>query len=137
MPRLVVDTNVLVSAVFWPGPPRRVLDCIRRGLASAVVSVETLSEVFEVIARPKFSARISATGARPEVVEAEFTALLEPVAVTRPPSRPCTDPNDDKFLALAEAADADFLITGDAALLEMESIGRTRIVTVAQFLDAV
>lgn len=100
-------------------------------------SAPTWAELRAVFERPQFAARFEAVGLTPHLALAVIEADVHLVDCESPPSRSCADPDDDKFLALAEAADADYLITGDAALLELGCLGRTRIVTVAEFLDAV
>lgn len=46
----------------------------------------------------------------------------------------CRDPNDDFLLALAKTGKADYLLTGDKDLLELKNIGKTKIITISDFL---
>jgi putative PIN family toxin of toxin-antitoxin system len=137
MPRTVLDTNVLLSGLLYSGAPRRV---VARALAredQVVSSAATLQELAGVLARPPATRRAALAGVDLAAALAEYTTVADVVTVLCEPSVHCTDPDDDKFLALAEAVDADYLVTGDAALLAIGQIGRTRIVTAAQYLAVV
>ncbi len=111
--RLVVDTNVIVSGVYFSGPPYDILDAWRRGRIGFVVSPEILDEyrrVGEQLAT-KF----------PGVQVEAFLDLvtLRSRIVNAPPlkERVCSDPDDDKFLACAIASGTKIICSGDKALL--------------------
>lgn len=128
-PRAVLDTNVLLSAILFGGTPLQVIDAWRvRGLFDLVISPEILAEILVKLA-DRFKLPPSLVG--------EWQVLLS-VNVTRVVPihdvRVCRDPDDDKFLAAAAAAAADFLVTGDKDLLDIERFGTTRIVTPRVFL---
>jgi uncharacterized protein len=114
--RIVVDTNVFVSAVVLiESPPRRVLD---RVLADGIVllSEDTTRELAEVLFRPKFD-RYFGTKDREAflnqlVAVAEFIPIVQVV-------RECRDPRDDKFLEVALNGRADVIVTGDGDLLAL------------------
>ena len=84
-----------------------------------------------MVERPGFRKYFSLAEARALV--GDFTLIAECIEVTRTPPRICRDPKDDYLLALAKAAKADLLITGDADLLVLEKYGRTRILKPAVF----
>lgn len=52
--RVVLDTNVFISAIFWEGPPHEILTIVEEGKVRLAVSQETLDELFGVLARKKF-----------------------------------------------------------------------------------
>lgn len=115
--RIVLDTNVLVSALLFPGQ----LEWLRRawqgGSVVPLLSHDTAAELLRVLHYPKF--RLSAAERSElladllpycETIAEESTTLDIPL---------CRDPDDRKFLSLALAAQADALVTGDADLIEL------------------
>ena len=114
--RVVLDTNVAVSAALQPrSTPRRAFDiALRHG--TSLISVATLVELTEVLSRPRFS-RYLREDERLEflaalVRESELVEVTATVAV-------CRDPKDDKFLELAVSGAATHIISGDDDLLAM------------------
>ena len=129
--RLVVDTNVFVSGVFFGGPPYEILDAWRGRRVELLVSPETLAEY-------------GATGEElpresPGVDLDPWLRLLEARAtvIEAPPleRQVCTDPEDDKFLACAVAGRARFIATGDKALLRVSGYAGVTVVTPRRFVD--
>jgi uncharacterized protein len=116
--RVVFDPNVLVSAVITPvGPPAEALDAWRNGEFDLIVSPKLLDELEDVLLRPKFRAYVS-----PEQVGAYVEALAsEALAFEDPgdPPRVSPDPDDDYLIALARAAAADLLVSGDKHLTDL------------------
>lgn len=109
---LVVDTNVLVSALLHPGrtPDRCVTALLAHGGARVVVSAAVEAEYREVLARPKFRA------VPPERREALLDALLRSarrVAVVSASTVALLDEGDRTFVDLCLAAPADAVLTGN------------------------
>jgi putative PIN family toxin of toxin-antitoxin system len=129
MSRAVLDTNVLVSAILKDGNERRVL---RLGLAARfelVVSDAVLAEYEGVLKRPRF--RLSAADALRVVREIRAVAIAvdpDTVATGSP------DEDDNRFLECAEAAKAEYLVTGNTRHFPREW-KETRVVTARQFLE--
>jgi len=131
--RVVVVTNVVVSAILRERLPERViLFIIARPDFEWVASREILTEYREVLRRPKFGL--------PETVLSQwddrFRAAVAEWPVEVPVSFP-RDLKDAKFLACALAANADFFITGDQDFAEAGRLVRTKIVSVRQFDEMV
>jgi len=107
--RLVIDTNILVSAALKPeGLPRTVLVLAMTRPARLYVSQAILAEYCEVLSRREFKIR---RGLRQQLLQIlkNRAQLVDPVRglqVTK-------DPDDNKFLECADAARADYLITGN------------------------
>ena len=117
--RAVIDTNVLLSGLLWRGPPNGLLQHVRVGTVLLVSSPTLLAELADVIKRAKFDAILERTGTSRERLLAEVRRLAE---VIEPPplSQPvCRDPDDDHVLALALAANADVIVSGDNDLLSL------------------
>ena len=130
-PRLVIDTNVLVSRLLAPRsvPAEAVRGAVERGVL--LVSEPTMAELAAVLARAKFDAYVSVADRQ------QFLRLLGRIAVTVPVLhrvRACRDPNDDKFLEVAVNGDAETIITGDADLVAMGTYRAISIVTPGTYL---
>lgn len=128
--RFVLDTNVLVSAALLPEggvrryePTRLCVEAARRD-GVLLVSDATLAELRAVLLRPAFD-RFKPRAER-EAFLAAIAAEAEPVAPAEA-VRLCSDPDDDMFLAVALAGNADVLLTEDKAVLALRTVGRTRI----------
>lgn len=126
----MLDTNVVVAALLWSGPPRQLLRAARERRIDLVTSVPLLGELADVLARPKFTAKIAAS-------QCEVAGLVERYAalaiVVRPAPIPriAPDPDDDAVIAAAIAAKAEFIVTGDRALLSLAKHEGVRIVNVS------
>ncbi len=132
--RIVIDTNLLLSAFLWGGTPQRLIDAVRSNAAELVISQALLDEFATVIARPKFAAILARTTRMPASLVANLRTLAE--LVNAPPlSQPvCRDPKDDIVLACALAAQAQLISSGDEDLLSLKQFGDIPIVTAAQAL---
>lgn len=130
--RVVIDTNVLISAALTQtGPPRGVVDLVRADDGVLLFSVETFAELRHRILGPKFD-RYVGRGSR-----AAFVALLAAVAEWVPIAGAklgCRDATDDKILETALMGRADHLVTGDGDLLAMSPFHGIPIITPARFL---
>jgi putative PIN family toxin of toxin-antitoxin system len=130
--RAVVDTNILVSAFLFPGSkPSRAFRFVQEH-GTALASADTLLELYEVLMRRKFDRYVSR---KSRLVF--LGALSRIVAVVRPQEKitSCSDPKDNKFLEVAVAGDADAILTGDQALLDLHSFRGIDILTPAVFLN--
>jgi uncharacterized protein len=130
----VLDTNVLLSGLLWRGPSYALLEQVRSGSVTFLSSPELLAELSEVLARPKFDAIVSRSGTTRAHMLAQIRMLAE---VTDPPplTQPvCRDPDDDAVLALARAAQADVIVSGDDDLLSLTSFEGIPIMNPAQAL---
>jgi putative PIN family toxin of toxin-antitoxin system len=100
----VVDTNVLLSGLFWRGRPHALIEQIRAGALTLISSRALLAELAEVLTRPKFQVILARSETDPEQTLVELRRLAEiidPLPLQGPVSR---DPSDDTVLALAAAS---------------------------------
>lgn len=134
--RVVIDSSTLLSAAIRPGStPDRAL---RRALAECDVcaSIDTLAELDEVLARPKFDqylgveARLRFMTVVHENFQIFSVAHVDPTDLN--PS--CRDPRDNKFLATAQMAHADVIVSSDEDLLVLHPWRGIPILTPAEFL---
>jgi uncharacterized protein len=132
VPRAVLDTNVLVSALISPGGPSAALLLeLRAGAFELVVSPTLLAELAEVLGRPRFRTYVTVAEA---VAYAELVGHEGTIHDDPPPSeRPlCADPDDEYLIDLARAAGADVLVSGDSHLLILRDV--VPVMTPAEFL---
>jgi putative PIN family toxin of toxin-antitoxin system len=131
--RLILDTNVLLSALLSPrGAPAKLLTAWERKLFTLVISDELLAELRSVLRRPFFRARLHESDAELFAANLQDSALCYPKP---PPSGEAPDAKDSFLLALAVASEASFLVTGDKLLLAVKRHGATRIVTPAFMVE--
>ena len=130
--RLVLDTNVLISALAFPGSkPDQVLRLARRQAVNLFLSPFILSE-FSRVLRDKFELSAREADARVRAIR-RVAHIIEPKERV---SAVTAKEDDNRIIECAIAAEADFLVTGDKAhLLPLGSYRTTRIVTPAQFLE--
>lgn len=126
--RVVLDTNVIISAVMFGGKPASALDAANTDARVLLISDRILLEVARVL-MGKF--RQSPTAA--ERVLDRLRSLAEFVTPTGQISE-CRDPDDNRILEAALAGTADYIVSGDADLLSMRSFRGVQIVSVAAFL---
>ena len=132
--RVLLDTNVLLSALLVRGtPPDRLYEAWRQGRFDLVSCKRQLEELNRVSRRPVLRERLRPAEAGRLVNEIRRLAILcEPgkMASISP------DPDDDFLLAVAEAAHADYLVTGDKTdLLSLRRHAATRILTARQLVE--
>lgn len=131
--RVIVDANVLVSAVIsQAGPPRAIVQAWVDERFELIASPALLEELGDVLARPRFRRWVSIE------VAAEFSDGLadDAVIVDDPPAQPglSPDPDDDYLITLARATAADYLVSGDRHLLDLPDPDPP-VLTPRQFLD--
>ena len=127
--RVVIDTNVLVSAaVVGRDPEAVILLVVSNPEIEWIVSTEILTEYQEVLSRPRLKLSEEQKQRWFDVLNAATTTIDVKVEVDFPRDR-----KDAKFLACAVAANVDFLISGDRDLTEVQSWGNTTIISVSLF----
>ena len=132
LPKYVLDTNIIVSALlFKKSQPRQALDKARHE-GNILMSEAIWQEIIDVLSRPKFEKYVTA-------IEREF--FLDWLAESlnfieiRDTIVACRDAKDDKFLELAVNGNAELIVSGDEDLLILNPFQEIAIVTVRQFLE--
>lgn len=130
---VVIDTNVVVSALLFGGVPGEIIPLWKSGKITPHASSKIVHEYLRVLAYPKF--QLSEEEIR-YLLHQEILPWFETVETSETPQSVIisNDPSDDKFIRCAEAADVQLVISGDHHLLSLQSHGRIEIVTPASFL---
>jgi len=132
--KVVLDTNILVSALLFKGELSKIADRWKKGRIAPVFSRETFEEFRTVLEYPKFSL----TGREIKmIIEEEVLPFFEVAEISDKISGVCRDPADDKFIACAVSASADFIVSGDNDLLDIGKYKSVRIITAAEFLKMI
>mgnify|MGYP000900443532 FL=1 len=131
--RVVLDTNVVMSALLWRGAPHQLLEAIRqRPSIQLCSSAALLEELADVLTRPSATQRLAIIGKTAREVLADYVDAVELVEPLSVPRVVPDDPDDDQVIAAALAAHADLIVSGDSGLLPMGSYQSVPIVTAAQ-----
>ena len=137
--RVVVDTNVWVSALLWRGLPYKFLQFTKQGDVEICVTAPILAELRRVLAYPKFQHRLKEMEVSISYLVGQATALSSffsagfSLGETLVPA----DPDDDIVILAAISARASYIISGDKHLLSMGEYRGIPIVKVHDFLKTV
>lgn len=137
--RIVLDTNVVLSALLWRGTPYRLLDALRQQPSSQLYSsTALLEELAEVLTRPSPSKQLALIGRAAAHIMADYIEAIELAEPLDVPRVIPNDPDDDHVLACALAAKADLIVSGDRKhLLPLSSYQGIRIVEPATALQLI
>ena len=129
--KVVLDTNVLLSALILKGRLSGLVDLWRTGRIIPVLSRETFDEFRRVLEYPKFVLSKSEIHG---ILQQEILPFFEVIERVDPVAGVCRDSDDDKFLACAASAKVSFLVSGDKDLCSLGKFGPVRILTPDQLL---
>ena len=129
--KVVLDTNVLVSGVFFGGQPGKILSAWRDDKVQIVLSTEILEEYIEVLQRLEMFYPPIDVKPVIELILANFEIIT--VSPLKEPISP--DSDDDKFLACALASKARVIISGDKHLLSVDGFKGLEIVKPSEYVN--
>jgi len=129
--RVVLDTNVVVSALLFKTALSKIIALWQRGAIIPAISKDTFQELQTVLAYPKFALTPDEIRA---MLEGEILPFFEVIEVREDVKGICADSADDKFLACALAASADYLVSGDKAVTELKQYKSVKIIKPSEFL---
>lgn len=134
--RIVLDTNVVTSALLWRGIPYQLLQTLRlRSNLQLYSSAALLEELADVLTRRSLAKQLASTNKQTGNVLLDYTSAVQFIEAA-PLARPvCRDPDDDAVLALAVAAQADPVVSGDQDLLVIGQFEDIPIVTTRVALE--
>ncbi len=128
--RVIIDTNLWIS--FLITKDLKTLDNkVKTGKIKIIFGLELIEEFLSVASRPKFKKYFLKEDVEQIIdlfdVYGEIVQVMSKIEL-------CRDPKDDFLLSLATDSKADYLITGDKDLLDLKTIGKTKIVTMTDYL---
>ena len=125
MIRLVLDSNVLISSLFWKGLPRHIVDLAIARHIEAITSPDILSEI-EIVLREDFS---DIPYSKIEEIIRDILSYSRLIPSERIFVKGLRDAADAKIISCALAGKADYIVTGDKDLLVLKEYKGIRIVT--------
>jgi len=137
MMRIVLDTNVLVSAILSPrSNSAHIMKLVLEGVVNLVISHDILDEAYRVVRYPKLVRLMKKNGVAPEDVDFFLERLSAIAVVTRGELKLDViqdDPSDNMILACAVEGEADFIISGDHHLTDLKEFQGIQILSPAAF----
>ena len=135
MKRVVVDTNIFISALFWKGTPGKAVETFGAKRAILLLSLDIVGELENKLNSAKFAARILAIGRTPAQIVGDFRRLAEMVTPVLAPEGIVRDRKDRMILAAALGGHADYVVSGDKDLTDLRQYEGVHILTPAQYLE--
>ncbi len=129
--RVVLDTNVILSGLLFKGELSRIVSLWKTGEIIPIVSEETFDELRTVLLYPKFSLSPEETRT---LIQNEILSFFEVVNVVETVEGVCRDPGDDKFISCAISARAEYIVTGDKDLSDLNQYQSIKIIKARDFL---
>ena len=129
--KVVIDTNVIISAFGWHGNSEEIVRLIEKGIIENYTSIDLLYELRKVLAYPKFNFTETLQA---EIIETIFS-ISSVVEVYESIDAVIDDPEDNKILDCAVFANVEFIITGDKHLLNLKKFRNIDILTPEEFLN--
>jgi len=128
--KIVLDTNIFISGIFWKGDSYKILQLWRDGKIQSVISLDTLEELYRVLS--KFKIHLSE-----DIINKHISLIRESSIIVEPEERffIVDDPSDNKFIDCAVAGKADYIITNDKHLLKIGRFRDISILTPEKFLS--
>ena len=129
---IVLDTNVLISALLFGGIPGQLIELWKKGTITPLITEEIMAEYLRVLAYPKF--KLSEEEIH-YIIHQEILPFFRVIKSKPSPPVINKDPDDDKFIQCAIAGKAKIIVTGDSHLLAQKSYKEIKIMTPSQFLE--
>ncbi|MCF8079818.1 MAG: putative toxin-antitoxin system toxin component, PIN family [Desulfobacterales bacterium] len=129
--KIILDTNVLVSGIFFTGPPHLILEAWRRGVFQIILSGDIILEYLRV--SDELAQRFSGLDVQP-ILELLIgrSDIVDPEPL---PGPICDDPDDDKFFAAALSSGAKIIVSGDRHLLKVSGYRSITVLRPKAFAD--
>lgn len=127
---IVVDTNIIISGIFFGGNPKRIINAILDSKVNAYISKEILNEYFEIINEMMLS--------KGESIDLSFISLLIDrfnIIETTSKINISRDPDDNKFIECAVDSNSIYIVSGDDDLLSIKNYHNIEIITAKEFCE--
>lgn len=136
--RIVLDTNVVLSALLWRGKPYQLLETIRQQSGLLIFSsAALLEELADVLTRPSPTKQLTVIGKTVREVMADYVAVVEIVEPVSVPRVVPNDIDDDQVIAAAVTANADLIVSGDSDLIGLKQHQGIPILTAAMAVEKI
>ena len=133
MIKVVLDTNIFVSSIFWKkGNPHKIVELALDKKILSFTSLEILQELEKVLRRDFQETE--------EIIQRQIALILEYSTVVKPSARIYVvkdDPEDNKIVECAISCNADYIVTGDRHLLDVDEYEGIKIVKAKKLVDIV
>ena len=129
--RIVIDSNIFISAFFYKGNPLKIWMRVIEGLDALYITKDIIEEIEDVIYSEKFKADKNEIERFIKVIK-KTSKLITPSTII---DNVCRDKDDNKILSCAISANADFIITGDKDLLVLKEFNNIKILTSKEYLE--
>ncbi len=129
--KIVLDTNILISSLLFKGELSGIVDLWKEGRIIPMFSRETFREFKKVLEYPKFSLTRQEINL---IIDEEVLPYFEIIEIIDKVRGVCRDGDDDKFIACAVNASADFIVSGDKDLLDIYEYKSIRIIGALELL---
>jgi len=133
--RVVLDTNVIISAFLWAGKVNKILDLIENKKIEVYTCPEQIIELKGVLERPKFKPIFIKAKLKPEIIVSGFLNSAQLIKQEVDVDVIQADPADNVILACALSAGAQYLVTGDKHLLSLKKFQKIKVLTPNEFLE--
>lgn len=137
MIRVVLDTNLVVSAILFGGVPGQVYDAGQQKKFRFLTSPDLIAELRRVLKYPKFAERFARISITPDEFVSSYIYGAEVVQPIYVPFESVRDPQDIPVLACSLGGKADYIVTGDNDLLTLKHYQDVLIVTPINFLGVI
>ena len=128
--KIVLDTNVVISAVFFGGEPRKILEAVLLKKFEAFATIEIVEEYQEIVDEMinRKQGKLRKDILFPLIKSLNIITAKSKVDI-------CRDPDDNKFLGCAKDSGAIYIVSGDKDLLILKRFGKTKIITAREFCN--
>jgi len=135
--RVVLDTNVVASALLWGGTPERLIEAAGEGALELFTSEALLAELAGILGRAKFAARLKLKNVSAAEIVARYREIAETIEAGPIEVAQLRDPDDSAVLACALTARAEAIVSGDYDLRTLGSYQNIPVLTAAECLKRI
>jgi len=136
-PKIVLDTNVWVSALIWGGKPAKIIKAAEQGTVNIFITEAVIEEICRVLKYPKIEKIYHPQTTQQQLMEQILrnTQFVETTMIKLEVVK--EHPADDKIIECAIAAKANYIVSGDKHLLNLIAYKKTQILTINEFIKKI
>jgi uncharacterized protein len=130
IPKIVIDTNIYISSIFWGGKPRQVVDLGRNKKVLIFSSSLIIDEIAD-----KLKSKFNLTEEECSQIIFDFSTFTTLVETPHSLKVIDDDPDDDKFIECAVSSMSDYIVSGDKHLLTLKEYNGIKMLKASEFLS--